>query len=74
MKIPANRPGYIEIATVRVFAQKVALKLSFKYGIFVDIDHQPLANGDYLIQFAVGEHRFDSVTELKKALENKAFL
>lgn len=55
--------------------KEIAMTISMEYGIFVDV---LVTRGDNLVpkqlQFEVMGHKFESLIDLRKALELKAFL
>ncbi len=52
------------------------IRLSVEYGVFVETEinnlNDPTIHQE--IYYKVGDHRFDSLKDLKKALRNRAFL
>jgi hypothetical protein len=79
MKIPQNIYVSEESRDVVIWAETAA-KLSMEYGIFVQVEAKKVSSPNSCfafveeIWFQVGERRFDSLRELRKALRNRAFL
>jgi hypothetical protein len=76
MKIPKTRR---QINTEPIFSlwRETARKMSLEYGIYIDIGFRYLGDvieGAEEIYFEVGEHKFGSLRDLRKALRNKSFL
>ena len=76
MKIPDTFECYNQRDEITKFWVELALQLSAEYGIFISTiskwSNEKFGLSE--IVFKVGEHEFGSVKELRKALENKAFL
>jgi hypothetical protein len=73
MKIPAHIYMHESSPTVERW-QFAADNLSMETGIFVEVKYESSVGCMTRIYFVIGDHQFDSLNEVKRALENKAFL
>ena len=73
-KSAAGTTNYLK--ALKVQARTQVLSLTLEYGIAVFFDEKlDLINGDFVdIYFIIDGHRFDNLLEVKRALNNKAFL
>lgn len=76
MKIPKNSGAHYE--EIRQLWQKTANEMALEYGIFIQVvtyydnnSHFPNFNN---ITFEVMDHEFENLHDLRKAVQNKAFL
>jgi len=82
MKIPKNISGDLEIEDYLYLWRDKAVELSMEYGIFIDTiiereNRKGRRQSSYSITkivFKAMDHEFESLIDLKKALENKALL
>jgi len=76
MKIPENLVDKDDCLRIYKLWRDAADKLSLETGIFIQVKQQydrqyPVFNRIY---FVVDGHEFENLTDLKKAVSNKAFL
>ena len=77
MKIPDTFDTYNQRENISKVWVELALQIGAEYGIYVTTVTKWEGSSRFgfsEIVFRVGEHEFGSVKELRKALENKAFL
>lgn len=77
MKIPDIFDTYNQKDAISKMWVELALQISAEYGVYVTTVTKWDASSKFgfsEIVFRVGDHEFGSAKELRKALENKAFL
>ena len=84
MKIPSDRifslmKGSVDYETIEQDWLKAAYQLSLESGIFIEVivKHDRSNLGNLYLQeivFKVMEHEFNGLSDLKRAIDNKAFL
>jgi len=77
MKIPKKGNVYLHSnISKRLFSdwRAAAATLELEFGVWIEVDTEYDINYMTRIYFRVMDHEFESVRDLKKALENKALL
>lgn len=70
-------PKHIGLASKDLYHWKAkAEEISMEYGVYVEVIYTNRGSSNHLeaIQFKILDHVFEGVKDLRKALENKAFL